>query len=225
MESKGKEIYSKRFSKKQDLVKQEVWKVLCSDFLQQFISKDSSVLDLGAGDGVFIKNIKAKKKVAIDLMDNVVDLQKYGIECYSGAGTRISNFIDGGIDNIFMSNFLEHLETKYILLEVLEQCNKVLNENGKVIILQPNIRYVKEAYWDYIDHHIALTEKSLEEALNISNFKIIKMIPRFMPYTVKSKLGSFLSSKNAKTFMRYYLKFPIFWKILGGQTFVVARKI
>ena len=80
-----------------------------------------------------------------------------------------------------MSNFLEHMPDKMVLLAVLEECKRALKPGGRVVILQPNIRYAGPQYWDYIDHHIALTEHSLKEALEICGFKIQKIVPQFCP--------------------------------------------
>ena len=63
-----------------------------------------------------------------------------------------------------------------------------MQPGGRVIVLQPNIRLVGNAYWDFIDHHVALTEKSLEEAAELAGLRTVEIIPRFMPYTTKSRL-------------------------------------
>ena len=41
---------------------------------------------------------------------------------------------------------------------------RVLKPGGRAMVLQPNIRLDRAAYWDFIDHNVALTEKSLVEA-------------------------------------------------------------
>ena len=56
---KEQEIYTKRFSDAQERTREATWKVLCHDFLQRFVGDDKVVVDLGAGDGNFIKNISA----------------------------------------------------------------------------------------------------------------------------------------------------------------------
>jgi SAM-dependent methyltransferase len=126
-------------------------------------------------------------------------------------------------DLIFMSNFLEHMPDKATLLNILAECKRCLKPGGKVMILQPNIRFVGVSYWDYIDHHIALTEHSLKEALEISGFKIDKLIPQFLPYTAKSGVGKISSLLPTKLVVSIYLKFPLLWKLFGAQTFVVAH--
>jgi SAM-dependent methyltransferase len=233
----GKEevIYTKRFTSEEDRVRKATWKILVRDFFQRYIKPDSVVVDLGAGDGNFIRNIRAKRRIAVDLSPHVLLLAgknadknglegKSRIEVIQAPATELSAHVTGVADVIFMSNFLEHLPTKQVLLDVLAECHKALGKNGKLLILQPNIRYVGPAYWDYIDHHIALTEHSLVEALTISGFSIQRLIPQFLPYTAKSKLGLASRGRLGIYLVKWYLKLPFLWRIFGQQTFVVARK-
>lgn len=74
------------------------------------------------------------------------------------------------------------------------------------MILQPNIRYVGPAYWDYIDYHIALTEHSLVEALEVTGYRIERLIPRFLPYTAKSNLGRLMEGSNVEGLVKFILK-------------------
>lgn len=216
------DIYSRRFSSKELKVRNETWDVLVSNFFQKLIPENSSVLDLGAGDGLFITRIKAASKIAVDLSPHVLDLRSHGIEVIQAPATEFSKKLTKPVDLIFMSNFLEHLPDKRTLINVFEECNRALTEGGSLMILQPNIRYVGVKYWDYIDHHIALTEHSLAEALEVTGFKVKKIIPQFLPYTSKSGVGAISSMFSTKTLVSLYLKLPFLWKILGAQTFVEA---
>ena len=60
------------------------------------------------------------------------------------------------------------------------------------MILQPNIRYAYKEYWDFFDHHTPLSDRSLVEALQMVGFKIEKVLPKFLPYTTKSKIPKIL---------------------------------
>jgi len=217
------EIYRKRFSDGQENTRSVTWRVLMNRFFQPRIAADSVVVDIGAGDGLFIKNIVARKRIAVDLSPHVKALESDGIEVHVKPATVFSTCISEPADVIFMSNFLEHLPTKQLVLDVLDECLKALKPGGVVMILQPNIRYVGPAYWDYIDHHIALTEHSLVEALNISGFSVKELIPRFLPYTAKSKVG-LLAGTFPEAIVKLYLNMPILWRFFGQQTFIVGQK-
>ncbi len=226
-EGVGKEnkIYTQRFSEKEQATREATWKVLCEDFFSKYISKDSTVIDIGAGDSLFLKNISAKRKIAVDLSEHVLELEDIGVEVHKCLISDVTKKLSKSADIVFMSNFLEHLPSKKILLEVIEDAKKLLKEDGKLLILQPNIRYVGSAYWDYVDHHIAITEHSLVEALEVSGYKVDKLIPRFLPYTSKSKVGAIAGFLDPEKLAKNYLKFPILWKFFGAQTFVVASKV
>jgi SAM-dependent methyltransferase len=220
---KENEIYALRFNETEDRTRTETWKVLCKQFFQKFIRPSDVVVDLGAGDGLFSRNIKAGSIYAVDISEHVRDLEQYGIQTVVAPATAFSSKVGQPADVVFMSNFLEHLPDKSILLKVLEECRSALKPGGRVIILQPNVRYVGDAYWDYIDHHIAITEHSLVEALEVTGFHVEKLIPRFLPYTARSKIG-WLASLSASKLVSMYLKLPFLWRILGQQTFVVASR-
>lgn len=221
---KENEIYRRRFSAAEELARDVTWKVLCRDFFQRYVPQTASVLDLGAGDGRFITNISAGRRIAVDLSSHVQQLEGKGIEVVVSPASQFRQQISERIDIIFVSNFLEHLPTKKAVLETLEECRKALKPDGRLLILQPNIRYVGSAYWDYIDHHIEITEHSLVEALEVVGFKVEELIPRFLPYTVKSLLGKWVNDKSP-WLVAWYLKIPLLWRIFGQQTFVVAKPL
>mgnify|MGYP000906934067 CR=1 FL=1 len=221
----GKEdtIYRTRFAEHEDIVREKTWKILCDGFFQKFIPENAVLLDLGAGDGKFIRNIKVKKKIAADLSPHVLELKGEGIEVIQAPAHELSLHMNSKVDCVFMSNFLEHMNSKKMVLDVLAECYKILNPGGQVIVLQPNVRYAGAAYWDYIDHHVALTEHSLVEALEICGFKVTKLIPRFLPYTAKSTGGSLVHTFG-DILVKLYLKLPFLWRFFGAQTLAIGKK-
>lgn len=222
---KEEKIYAHRFSDEENRTREITWKILCEKFFQPYVPVDGSVVDIAAGDGLFVRNIKANRRIAVDLNQHVRSLISYGIEPIVAPATDFVSKLSDKVNVVFMSNFLEHLPDKRVMLQVLEECRRALKPNGLILILQPNIRYVGAAYWDYIDHHIALTEHSLTEALEVTGYQIVCVIPRFLPYTARSKLGRMVNGAKFSFLIELYLKFPILWKIFGQQTFVVAKSL
>jgi hypothetical protein len=107
------------------------------------------------------------------------------------------------------------------IISTLRECKRVLNNVdrwGKIIVLQPNIKYVGADYWDFFDHHTPLTEKSIKEVLELSGFHVNKLIPKFLPYTTKSKIP------QLPWLVALYLHVPIAWKIMGKQLLAIAEK-
>jgi hypothetical protein len=83
----------------------------------------------------------------------------------------------------------------------------------------PNIRYVGGAYWDFWDHHIPLTERSLSELLETNGFKVERAVSRFLPYTMANQREMPLAV------IKLYLRLRFAWRFRGGQFLVVGRRI
>lgn len=218
MESKLGKLYRERFDAGEMSKRNKLWRVLCTDFFQRFIPEDSTVLDIGAGYCEFINNIRARKKYAVDLNEDARCFANRDVEVFVCSASHLDFLPDNSIDIAFMSNFLEHLQSKEEVLQVLVEVHRVCKPSGRVLILQPNIKYVYGKYWDFFDHRIPLTDKSLAEALVIAGLDIEKIVPRFLPYTTKSRLPQW------DFLVKLYLRFPGIWQIMGKQAFVVGRK-
>jgi len=121
-------------------------------------------------------------------------------------------------DIAFFSNYLEHLPSTEAVLQQLRVTHAILKPGGSVVILQPNIRLIGGAYWDFIDHQTALTEKSLAEAAVMAGFRTKEVIARFLPYTTKSRIP------QHPLLVRAYLNFPPAWLVLGKQTLYIGEK-
>ena len=214
-----KDCYEIRFSTHENKQKNKMWKILCASVFQQYISNDDVVMDMGAGYCEFINNIKCGKKIAVDVNPDLGKFSNKNVEIIKSFAEDISSAFHGKINKIFMSNFLEHLNSKEEIIDVLNKANKLLKRDGEILILQPNIDLVKEKFWNFIDHKMPLNESSLREALEISNFKVEKFIRRFLPYTTKS------SYPKADILIKLYLALPQFLRPFAGQSFIAARKI
>lgn len=211
-------LYKKRFLENEIEQKNKIWQVLCHNFFNKYIDREASVLDVGAGYCEFINNISCKRKIALDLNPDVKKYANEDVEIVNESCFDIKSIKDNSIDRVFMSNFLEHMKNKQEIVDVITEAKRILKKEGKILILQPNIKYCGPKYWDFFDHHTPLTDTSLAEVLESSGFVVEKLISRFLPYSTKSKIP-----KNP-IFVKIYLMFPMVWKIMGEQTFVVAKK-
>ncbi|MGH7345700.1 MAG: methyltransferase domain-containing protein [Candidatus Rokuibacteriota bacterium] len=195
-----------------------MWQTLCEHFFSRFVRSSDTVVDVGAGYCEFINHIRAARKIAIDLNPDVKKFAMPGIEILNEPCTRLGSLDSNFADVVFMSNFLEHLASKDLVFAALAEAKRILKPGGKVMILQPNIRFLAGAYWDFFDHLTPLTDRSLAEALENLDMRIDVLIPRFLPYTTKSRLP------QGSIFVRLYLAIPLAWRFLGKQAFVVATK-
>ena len=211
-------IYAARFLEAELPLKNKIWQVICSDFLSQFVPKTGTVVDIGAGYCEFINHIDCKRKIAIDLNPDVKKFAHSGIEIINESCMAITSLTDNSVDVVFMSNFLEHLLNKQQVFETLQEAKRILNAGGKMLILQPNIRFLPNNYWDFFDHHTPLSDRSLVEVLESLDMQIVKCYPRFLPYTTKSKLP------KGTLLVKLYLHLPWIWPLFGKQAFIVAEK-
>ena len=194
-----------------------IWKILCMHFFQPLVNKTDTVLDLGAGYCEFINNIVCEHKYAVDLNNDVSKFAAKDVIVSNKPISELTKELKESIDVVFMSNFLEHLKSKEEILAVLADIHNILKPDGKMMIMQPNIRYAFKGYWDFFDHNIPLSEKSVCEALILSGFTTERIIPKFLPYSIKSRIPR-------HSFLVYlYLKLPLLWQIFGKQMFIIAR--
>jgi len=213
-----KDLYKVRFDEDERKYKKALWEVLCNSFLQDFIDPESSVLDLGAGFCEFINNIKGKVKYAVDINPQLKDYAGESVRAINTRCSDLKEIKDESIDVVFSSEFFEHLNDKEELFITLKEAHRVLRDGGRLIIICPNIRYVGHKYWDFIDHGLPLTHLGMREALLMNHYALVKLIPRFLPYTTKSRLPKSLF------LLKMYLKTPILWHIFGSQMFIIAKK-
>ena len=75
------------------------------------------------------------------------------------------------LDVVFSSNCLEHLPTKDALECTFLEAGRTLKPGGRFIAMGPNIKYIPVAYWDFIDHHLPLTERSVLELMRKCGFE------------------------------------------------------
>jgi hypothetical protein len=87
------------------------------------------------------------------------------------------------------------------------------------MILQPDIRYTGAAYWDFIDHKVALTGEALIEAGEMCGLRVSRHIRKFLPYTTKSGLP-----QHPFLIWLYLKLMPVSGFFMGQQTFLILEK-
>lgn len=210
-------IYAARFGGKAES-RSLLWLTLIESYFQQFVGPNDTVLDLAAGYCEFINTVRCGRKIAVDLNPTLASVAGDDVEVVQAMSTELPSSLDGVVDVAWVSNFFEHLEDSKAFISTLRELNRVIVPGGRLLVLQPNIRLTKSAYWDFVDHSFPITEKRLVEALKLTGFEVEVMKVRFLPYTTDSGLPI------SAALIRLYLKVPPAQWLLGKQTFVVARK-
>jgi SAM-dependent methyltransferase len=210
------DIYAARFELNED-ARRVLWQTLVDGYFQQFIAPSDTVLDLGAGYCDFINAVSCRRKIAVDLNPAAKVKADEDVEVHLAWSTDLPETLTNSVDVVWVSNFFEHLRDKRELLATLGEVHRVLRPGGRLLVVQPNIRLTKSAYWDFIDHTLPLTDRSLVEALRLANFRITKTKVRFLPYSA-------WRFPIVPALVRLYLRVPPAHLLFGKQTFVVARK-
>ncbi len=219
MAMEAEELYSQRFADVNQEKRAAMWEVLCRVVLQRYVQPTDTVVDLGAGFCEFINAIRCAHRVAIDANPAARKHAAEGVNLIAGdVYAVLSNVADATVNLVFCSNFFEHLRDKQAVLTLLGEVHRVLVPEGRLIVIQPNIRYAYKEYWDFFDHHVPLSHGSFSEALHLSGYRIEFLKPRFLPYTTKSRLP------QAAWLLRVYLALPPAQWLFGKQMLVVARK-
>lgn len=211
-------LYENRFCAAEVRHKEKLWAVLVETTLQPYIAPSDVVLDLGGGQSEFLQAVRCDRKLLVDLHPRGRDSAAFGIESIRASVDDLSALADASVDVAFASNLFEHLRSTEQLLATLREVRRTLRPGGRLLVLQPNIRFAYREYWDFLDHHLPLSDRSLTEALCLERFDVERCLPQFLPFSTKSRWP------QPAWALRLYVRLPLMWQWAGKQMFLVARK-
>jgi len=209
-------MYASRFGGK-SAYRKRVWHELCS-FFAKWIPAGGTVLDLGCGHCEFINRVECRQKFGMDLNPDSAESAAPEVKIIRQDCSDDWRVPACSLDVVFTSNFFEHLPSKTALERTLSQAYQALAPGGRIIALGPNIKYLPGHYWDFLDHYLPLTERSLSELLIKCGFRIELCLKQFLPYTMSD------GKEYPMWMVRTYLAFPMAWPIFGKQYLIVASK-
>lgn len=209
--------YRRRFAAIESY-RNRVWSRLVPAFFQDWVPTESAVLDLGCGYGEFINHVNARTKYAMDLNPDAGRRLNPDVKFFLHDCSVQWPLNPQSLDVIFTSNFFEHLPGKALLSQVVDNAGRCLRPNGRLICLGPNIRYLSGSYWDFWDHNIALSERSLQEMLELKGLQVVRVWKQFLPYTMSN------GWQPPPVFVNFYLRLPWLWPLLGRQFLIIAKK-
>jgi len=212
-----KRIYRARFEARA-AYRQRVWSVLIERFFGRFVAQGDAVLDLGCGYGEFINNVSCAHKFAMDLNPDAKIRLRENVILFEQDCSQRWPLEEASLEVVFTSNFFEHLPNKEALGRTLDEACRCLKPGGRLIAMGPNIKYVLGAYWDFWDHHLPLTELSLEEAFVTRGLDIELKHSKFLPYTMAR------GGQPPVWFLKVFLMAPIAWRFFGRQFLLIGRK-
>ena len=164
-----------------------------------FGNNKGSLLDVGCGRGDLLRGFKELNfdVEGVDLSSEAIDLCKpIKVRNYNLENNDL--IFEKTYDYIFSKSVIEHIDKP---INFLQNCKKLLNKDGKMVIMTPSWYHF---YWGpfYCDftHRTPLTVISLKNALELSGFKNVKV--------------------------EYFYQLPIIWKYSSMKIFAtIVRKL
>jgi SAM-dependent methyltransferase len=201
---------------KESKVRAILWKVL-ADYLSSYIPPDAHVVELGAGYCYWINEVRAARKVAVDIWSELPRYAGADVEPIQHDLLHGLQFLGGQtFDVVMASNVLEHLEAD-VAAQLVSDVFNSLRAGGRFIVIQPNFRYAYRCYFDDYTHRSIFTDVSLPNLMRVHGFNIECLRAKFMPYSLRETrlpVRSWLISA--------YLHSPL--KPFAGQMLVVGKK-
>lgn len=210
-------IYEYRFQGVDLEKKRVIWKEI-ANFIYKRTGQPESVLDPAGGMCEFINAVPSKERYAVDINGPFLD-QHAAPEVNKIIGdVREVELPENKFELVFISNFLEHLQSQDEVADLLEKLYKAIKPGGMIAIMGPNFKYTARNYFDFADHTVILSELGLAEHVYGAGFEIAKVHPRFLPLSFRGRLpvNRFLA--------RTYLGMPFAWRFFGKQFLVFGRK-
>ena len=137
------------------------------------------------------------------------------MEPHVASAEDLAFMADGTAHVVFASNLLEHL-THPQIDALSDEVMRVLVPGGRLILVQPNYRLCAKNYFDDYTHVSIWSDISMSTYLESRGWRLERVVGRFLPLTVKSRLP--ISSR----LIRAYLRSPV--RPLAGQMLLVARR-
>ena len=191
-----------------------VWRAITEYLQSNIIGHPRCIVELGPGYGDFINQVKASRRIAVDVADVSTYLDPE-IEFHLADASNLSFLKDGEADAVFASNLLEHLPMSDVEA-ALDEIRRVLRPNGLLALIQPNFRLCPKRYFDDYTHQTIFTDESLCGILRAHDFEIVYRRNRFLPFSMTGKVPkSYLLTK-------LYLKSGML--LMAKQMLIVGKK-
>ncbi len=179
-------LYRFRFRDIDQGARQAVWNEIARQVFD-WMGAPQRVLDPAAGRGEFVNAIPATERWVIDAIEHEETFLDDGVKLLIGDARTIT-LPDDYFDGVFVSNLLEHLLSQEEIGAFLQRLRRAMTPDGRIAVLGPNFRYCTREYFDCADHTLALTHRAIEEHLYAAGFEIERTIPRYLPYSFRSRL-------------------------------------
>ena len=169
--------------------------------------KPKKVMEIGSNDGVFLKNFKKNKVIAVEPCKNLANLTRKKFKTYpSFWDKKLSNKIlneNSKIDLVFSSNTISHIPN---LKETFEAVHNILSDNGVLVIEDPSLSSILKinSYDQFYDEHVyvfsALSIENTVKKYNLKLFDVEKITNHggSLRYYICKNKGNYKSTSRLK---------------------------
>ena len=207
-------LYAYRFRGVDQRSRQAVWNEI-APVIHRWLGAPQRVLDPAAGRGEFVNAISAGERWVVDTVEYDETVRDPNVKVVIG-DARVVELPEHYFDGVFVSNLLEHFASQDEVGAFLQRLRRCTAPGGRIAVMGPNFRYCAREYFDCADHMLPLTHVAVEEHLYAAGFEISRSIPKFIPYSFRSRIP------QAPWMVRVYLRVPPLWRVLGKQFLVLA---
>lgn len=143
-------------------------------YYRMFFKNGQKLLDIGCSVGnLLVQNPKHSVGIDID-NDQLKICKKRGLNCMNHNIERGLPFPGKHFDAVNCRHIIEHVENPMFLLR---EIHRVLKPKGKLVMLTPDIKVVKEHFWDEHTHKRPFTIESLERSAYDAGFRNYSVYP------------------------------------------------
>ena len=186
-------------------------------------------IDFGAGIGTLSKIIKIKYNISPICIEvdeqNITYLSERKLQYYK----KIEDF-KSGVDLIFSSNVLEHIENDESILSIL---NDKLNKNGFIYLYLPANMLLWSEMDESVGHYRRYSRSEIKKKLGSNGFEVISVLYsdslgffaslylKIFGYNIKKGVGS---PRSLQIYDRYIFPFSKFFDAIGFK-FLFGKNI
>jgi len=228
--------------------KRKIFLFFWKKFVSGNRSKDIKILDIGCGDGSYIKTINKigyKNTYGVDFANEAIGFCKEkrvkNIRLHN-MENGLPFFENNFFDVVVMLDSLEHIKNEN---KILEEINRILKPGGVILINVPAHQFLWSHHDEYLHHQRRYSKKYFTKKMNDHNFKIKRLtftnffifLPGFLiillkRYITKSKVIADTQEINVvlnpilkllydmEIFLLHFANFPF-----GFSLFAVVKKL
>jgi len=192
----------------------------------EYFSKEFPIVDIGCGDGFFIRLLKEQGYSAIGVDANSSCIKKCkerNIRVFREDALSYLEQNQKSFGGIICSHLIEHIPNDH-LNSFIRRCYEAMIQNGILLIITPNINNLGGSanFWNDPTHIRPFTLSSMQKLLSKNRFEIIRIgYDKDTKLSVRKKLFHF-----PLDIIRQFLSIIIYG--IGGlytEIFVIAKKL